>query len=52
MAHQSTTGEQFEAEFLVGAVGQLNRPAYQNLKALKTSKVRHFTQHVGTMTMT
>ncbi len=33
---QSTTGEQFEAEILVAAVGQLNRPAYPNLKGLDT----------------
>ncbi len=49
MAHSSMTGEQFEAEFLVGAVGQLNRPAYPKLKGMKTLKVRHFTQHVGIM---
>ncbi len=39
---QSTTGEQFEAEFLVGAVGQLNRPAYPKLKGIENFKGKAF----------
>ncbi|EKP43985.1 flavin-containing monooxygenase [Acinetobacter baumannii] len=39
---QSTTGEQFEAEFLVGAVGQLNRPAYPKLKGIENFKDKAF----------
>jgi len=39
---QSTSGEQFEAEFLVGAVGQLNRPAYPKLKGIENFKGKAF----------
>lgn len=39
---QSTTGEHFEAEFLVGAVGQLNRPAYPKLKGIENFKGKAF----------
>lgn len=39
---QTTTGEQFEAEFLIAAVGQLNRPAYPKLKGIERFKGKAF----------
>lgn len=39
---QSLTGEKFEAEFLIAAVGQLNRPAYPKIKGLETFKGKTF----------
>ncbi|WP_333663033.1 flavin-containing monooxygenase [Acinetobacter sp.] len=39
---QSTTGEKFEAEFLIAAVGQLNRPAYPKIKGLENFKGKTF----------
>ena len=33
---QSLTGERFEAEFLIAAVGQLNRPAYPKIKGFES----------------
>lgn len=39
---KSTAGETFVAEFLVGAVGQLNRPAYPKIKGMETFKGKTF----------
>ncbi|ENU29981.1 hypothetical protein F991_02468 [Acinetobacter sp. CIP-A165] len=39
---QSTTGEKFEAEFLIAAVGQLNRPAYPKIKGIEHFKGKAF----------
>ncbi|MFC3171386.1 flavin-containing monooxygenase [Acinetobacter vivianii] len=39
---QSLTGEKFEAEFLIAAVGQLNRPAYPKIKGLDSFKGKAF----------
>ncbi|MFW1838057.1 flavin-containing monooxygenase [Acinetobacter gyllenbergii] len=39
---QTRTGEKFEAEFLIAAVGQLNRPAYPKIKGLDRFKGKSF----------